>query len=349
MIIGLLLLVVFSGAVVLYRTSGIADKQLRSIIALDRKEASAPPQRHKIAMPVESLEREGPGTPSDIVASEATGGVSGSSPGKEADTMRLASSTTTVGRQDELSPQQAGKRPVEEVEKGGPIATREHADPNLQANKKPQPGGTIPTPESSQEIETVSPRAEAGAGKMFFVKVDVGNVRERPSISSGIKFRVRNGCALTVTDRREGWCAVKMDDGRSGWVYHTLLADSLVPGKDDMTLTVRKIEAIRPEAPVDNTAKVVFKLNGPYPPEIMMIEEGRPRVVCDFLDANIASDIDKRIKVGNGIIERIRIGLHKWPQCKARVVLDLVPEQSYELEASFVDEENNYVLLIKSE
>jgi len=170
-------------------------------------------------------------------------------------------------------------------------------------------------------------------------------------LASGVKFRIENGCSLTVTGKEDGWYAVQMDDGRSGWAYHTLLADSLVPRRENGTQgqAVRKIESIHPEAPIDNTAKVVFRLSGSPAPEVTMIEEGRPRVVCDFLDANIAPVMGRRIEVGNGIIETIRIGLHKWPQQKVRVVLDLVPEQSYQLETSFVDKEKGYVLAIKTE
>ena len=161
LIAGLLLIVIFFGAVVLYRTGGVADKQLRSIIALDRKEASAPPQRYKIAMPVEAPARAAPDALSDSVASEAQRDESGISQRKEVDRIRLAGSVSTIDRQDELPPPQTGKRPVEEVEKEGPIATRDHADPKLQAKEVTTKTGK----ESSQEIESVSPTPESGTGK----------------------------------------------------------------------------------------------------------------------------------------------------------------------------------------
>ena len=344
-IAGLLLLTIFSGAVVLYRTGGVADKQLRSIIALDRKIASVPPQRYKIAMQAAPSETAGAGIPSDTLASETPGDGSAISSGKDGDNQPLTGPADTIDRQDEIPPPQTGREPVERVEKKGATATRGHADPELQTEAVTTKNGK----ESSQETETACPPAEAGAGKRFFVQVDVGNVREGPSMASGIKFRVKHGCSLTVTDKRGGWDAIKTDDGRCGWVYHTLLADSLVPRRDGIILTVGKVEAIRPEVPVDNVARVVFELNGPYPPEVMMIKEGMPRVVCDFLHVSPAPGIGSRIEVKNGIIEKIRIGLHKWPQFRTRVVLDLVPEQNYKLEKAFLGKENRYVLVVKME
>ncbi|MBW1781382.1 MAG: AMIN domain-containing protein [Deltaproteobacteria bacterium] len=359
LIIGLLLLVVCAGALFFYRTSGFTDKELRSIIALDRKEASSPPQRYKIATPTGSLERGGPGAPSGTVASEGVRDESGMPPEKKTDAVGPASPTRIAGRQDDDFPPQTGKGPVGEVQKEGTLATQRHADPELEADKGPVPEGTVASPDlakkgkaSSQKNETVSLTKEGReGGRRFFVRVPVGNVREGPSLASGVKFRIENGCSLTVTGKEDGWYAVQMDDGRSGWAYHTLLADSLVPRRENGTQgqAVRKIESIHPEAPIDNTAKVVFRLSGSPAPEVTMIEEGRPRVVCDFLDANIAPVMGRRIEVGNGIIETIRIGLHKWPQQKVRVVLDLVPEQSYQLETSFVDKEKGYVLAIKTE
>ena len=109
-----------------------------------------------------------------------------------------------------------------------------------------------------------------------------------------------------------------------------------------------EIKAIRPEFAARDVAKVIFELNGPFHPQTMVIEGKKPRVVCDFPDADLASDIGGSIEVNNGIVEKIRTGIHKRPKFKVRVVLDLVPERNYEIGQFFFEKENYYVLVIKA-
>jgi len=110
----------------------------------------------------------------------------------------------------------------------------------------------------------------------------------------------------------------------------------------------KEIKAIRPEVAAKDVAKVIFELNTPFSPQTMILEGEKPRVVCDFFDAGLAPDIGESIEVSNGILERIRTGMHKWPKFKVRVVLDLVPERNYEIDQSFFEKENYYVLVIKA-
>ncbi|MBL7205922.1 MAG: SH3 domain-containing protein [Desulfobacteraceae bacterium] len=273
-------------------------------------------------MPARESVQLAPGSSSDTVAHEAPAeeysklpseaiGNQAATPLKRNDNnARLASPAGAVDQQNVLSPPETEKRPVKEVDKA-----------SLQAG--------------------------AETGKRLFVKVHVGNVREEPSTTSRVKFRLEMGDPVTVTGKRGGWVAVKLDDGRFGWVYHTLLTDSIVPQKATARAT-REIKAIRPEVAAKDVAKVIFELNGPFPPQTMIVEGEKPRVVCDFFDAGLASDIGDSIEVNNGIVEKIRTGMHKWPEFKVRVVLDLVPERNYEVDQIFFEKENYYVLVVKA-
>ncbi|MCJ7683209.1 MAG: SH3 domain-containing protein [Desulfobacteraceae bacterium] len=288
--------------------------------------------------------------PSEAIGSQAT------TPLERTDNARLASPAGVADQQNVLSSPKTEKRPVKDVEKGGSIVTREDIDPKPPADEKAMaqeialgPDVTAKTEKgSSQKVDKASLQAGSEPGKRLFVKVHVGNVREEPSMTSRVKLRLEMGDPVTVvTGKRRGWVSVKLDDGRFGWVYHTLLTDAIVPQKATVRVT-REIKAIRPEVAAKGVVKVIFELNGPFPPQIMIVEGEKPRVVCDFFDAGLASDIGDSIEVNNGIVEKIRTGMHKWPKFKVRVVLDLVSERNYEVDKIFLEKENYYVLVVKA-
>jgi len=363
----LVLLVICSVVAVLFIRSGIRNKRIQPIISLDQKEVSKPVQRYKIPMPARESVQLAPGSSSDTGTHEAPTAEYSKLPSEEIGSQattplersdnnaRLASPAGVVDQQDVLTSPETDKRAVKDVEKGGSIATREDIDPKLPADKKavaqeiaPGPDVTAKTEKgSSRKVDKAPLQAGAETGKRLYVKVYVGNVREEPSMTSRVKFRLEMGDPVTVTGKRGGWVAVKLDNGRFGWVYHTLLTDSIVAQKATDRIT-REVKAIRPEVAAKGVVKVVFELNGPFPPQTMIVEGKKPRVVCDFFDAGFASDIGDSIEVNNGIVEKIRTGVHKWPKFKIRVVLDLVPERNYEVDQIFFEKENYFVLEVKA-
>jgi hypothetical protein len=92
---------------------------------------------------------------------------------------------------------------------------------------------------------------------------------------------------------------------------------------------------------------VLFKLNEFHPPIVFGIEEGTPRVVCDFKDTAVAKDIPESLKTAGKYIRKIRVGNNKGEK-KVRVVLDLVPNYSYDLQQVFFKEENLFVIIINT-
>jgi len=92
---------------------------------------------------------------------------------------------------------------------------------------------------------------------------------------------------------------------------------------------------------------VLFKLNEFHPPIVFGIEEGTPRVVCDFKDTAVAKDIPESLKTAGKYIRQIRVGNNKGEK-KVRIVLDLVPNYSYDLQQVFFKEENLFVIIINT-
>ncbi|NOQ46242.1 MAG: AMIN domain-containing protein [Desulfobulbaceae bacterium] len=92
---------------------------------------------------------------------------------------------------------------------------------------------------------------------------------------------------------------------------------------------------------------VQFKLNNFYPPIVFGIEEGLPRIVCDFKKTRAADTIPNVIKAQGRYVKTIRIGKHRNPD-KIRVVLDLEPNNNYDLQQVFFKEDNLFVIIVNS-
>ena len=60
----------------------------------------------------------------------------------------------------------------------------------------------------------------------------------------------------------------------------------------------KKIMDIRFEVTQEGEEKVIFALNGFYPPKSFSIEGDQPRVVCDFFGTRLANSIIKQTTVG---------------------------------------------------
>ena len=92
---------------------------------------------------------------------------------------------------------------------------------------------------------------------------------------------------------------------------------------------------------------VLFKLNDFQPPTVFGVEEGLPRVVCDFKGAEAAHDVPNVIKTDGKYVHTIRIGRETSPK-KVRVVLDLTSSINYDLQQVFFKDDNLFVIIINS-
>ncbi len=115
----------------------------------------------------------------------------------------------------------------------------------------------------------------------------------------------------------------------------------------DKTLAVPLVPMIH-EITFDDSSKgemVLFHLNDFFPPLVSAIEKDSPRVVCDFMAANISPNIQKNILTNGKYIERIRIVEYQDPE-KVQVVINLFPDQDYDLQQVFFRKDNLFVLII---
>ncbi len=197
--------------------------------------------------------------------------------------------------------------------------------------------------------------------KELTVAVLQGNVRRGPSVKDEILFRIAHGDKVQEIDREGNWYAVRLDDGRSGWAHRSLFKAGSIPSKASLKVPSETVSAstkrpkkggvikgIRTVVTDPNHAQIIFELDGYFPPEITVIEGKAPRIVCDFFSAGLAPDVRKRFSVTTDVVKQVRVGVHKEPKPKIRVVLDLNPGQNYAVEQFFFEKESYYALMISS-
>ena len=93
---------------------------------------------------------------------------------------------------------------------------------------------------------------------------------------------------------------------------------------------------------------VLFRLNTFQAPIVFGVEEGEPRVVCDFKDTDGGKNLQAKMDVQGKYIHSIRINKVKEPK-KVRVVLDLAANKNYDLQQVFFKKENLFILIINTQ
>ena len=107
------------------------------------------------------------------------------------------------------------------------------------------------------------------------------------------------------------------------------------------------IESIQFDGKSPKGEMVLFKLNDFHPPAIHGVEEGIPRVICDFDKAQLASSIKNLIKTEGKFVKVIRVAKNKKPE-RVRVIIDLEPKQSYDLQQVFFKEDKLFVIIVNT-
>ncbi|OQX24796.1 MAG: hypothetical protein BWK80_18970 [Desulfobacteraceae bacterium IS3] len=191
----------------------------------------------------------------------------------------------------------------------------------------------VSVPVSSETPESKTPE------KKIMLKVSAGRVREIPSVQSAVKFVLEKGDIVSLVRTEEDWYLVRLDDGTAGWAHSSLFSEP-----------VHILKAIRFDLSPEGEEKIVFVLNGYYPPTTFVLEEEKvnPKVICDFVGAQLGAETGRRIEVNGKMIQSIRIGVHEdAPSPKIRVVIDLVSDRIYEVGQKFFEKENFYILDFK--
>lgn len=90
-----------------------------------------------------------------------------------------------------------------------------------------------------------------------------------------------------------------------------------------------------------------FKLNTFNPPVVFGIEEDTPRIVCFFKDTGAGPELPDVVDAKGRFVKSIQVGKYSNPD-NIRVVLDLVPNQNYDLQQIFFKEDNMFMIIINT-
>ncbi len=107
------------------------------------------------------------------------------------------------------------------------------------------------------------------------------------------------------------------------------------------------LHSIRFDKSSNRGEMVLFKLSEFHPPVVFGIEEGVPRVVCDFKGTTADAGVKNRISADGRYVRAIRVGRHHNPD-KIRVVLDLAPNNNYDLQQVFFKDDNLFVIIVNT-
>ncbi len=92
--------------------------------------------------------------------------------------------------------------------------------------------------------------------------------------------------------------------------------------------------------------QVTFTLNTTSIPNIFAIKGERPRVVFDFPDTKPTREIKNPMTTKGNFIARIRLGIHRQPAPKTRVVFDLQPDKKIDFKQSFDKTKNKLTITL---
>lgn len=207
------------------------------------------------------------------------------------------------------------------------------------------------------------------------------NIRAARSIEAKITGRLNPGDLVRADFLKDGWYAVfapdelkRNESGARGYVFAPRLKAVPVPAPAASKKTDRNIESRSqetPTAPPSSSApaspketplevknitvkfepagheRVVIDFNRDAAPELFSIEGKEPRVVIDVVNVSSVRQGLTRIDVRGKLIRQIRSSLDHASR-RLRIVVDLSPSVSYEVEPAFYRAEKIYVLDISS-
>lgn len=127
--------------------------------------------------------------------------------------------------------------------------------------------------------------------------------------------------------------AVSVEDEPAG--------DEISPSPDPL------LSSVKFERTANKGEMVLFKLNGFYPPTVSGEEKGDPRVICDFAGTRLADSVVKDQLSNGEFIQRIRVRQFN-KKDRIQVILDLVPNNNYDLQQVFFKEDNLFVVIVNT-
>ncbi|MBN1664342.1 MAG: AMIN domain-containing protein [Deltaproteobacteria bacterium] len=98
----------------------------------------------------------------------------------------------------------------------------------------------------------------------------------------------------------------------------------------------------------DTHDRVLIYINSMNNPKLQTLRGENPRIVLDFLNSHYMDKKIYKIHTDGNFIKKIRIGAHKEPVPKVRVVFDMMPNKKYSVHQEFSKEDHVYSFDVKS-
>jgi SH3-like domain-containing protein len=192
------------------------------------------------------------------------------------------------------------------------------------------------------------PQQDDSTDEIMTTKAALGNVRTGPALTFPVIGKLRKGDKVKAISRKDKWCKISFHGDQVGWAHESLFSRTYKTQVAGAGI-FKQIKDIRFEISPEGGETVIFRLNGCHPPKTFALDDGRPRVVCDFLDTSLGAGIGRLLKTRGEIIQQVRINLYKGPGSRVRVVFDLVSQENsdYEIQPMFFKDESIYALTIK--
>lgn len=124
------------------------------------------------------------------------------------------------------------------------------------------------------------------------------------------------------------------------YLYCTVLVFSPAFVSSASEYSVAMVESISFLGERDGGEIIHFQLNGNMVPRVFELPGDNPRLVFDFIKTGYPARGKKVIRAGGKIVKRLRVGIHKEPVAKTRVVIDLASSKEFEIEKEFIPAKN---------
>ena len=240
---------------------------------------------------------------------------------------------------------------------GAKVEDRKAETAQTTAGTAPKEKAAQPPQAKAEEINTVAKPAETAPAADAKPAEQAAAVKQE---TEAAKSETPSAAATVATGQAE---AAKQEEPKTDAAQTVAAAPSdqssgqptPVPPSEQKAADEKKpaaptgpmIESVRFDGKSPKGEMVLFKLNEFHPPSVHGVEEGIPRVICDFKNTQLAEPTDNLIKTDGKYVKVIRISKSKKPD-KVRVVLDLAPNKSYDLQQVFFKEENLFVLIVNT-
>lgn len=178
-------------------------------------------------------------------------------------------------------------------------------------------------------------------GKTLIIGAKAGNIRKGPSVQSEVLTVLEQGVAVELLEQQGRWIRIRLDDGREGWAHQVVFSRRK---KEPEAYVLLHIEV---EVLESGAERARFLLSEPRPPKTFTLEDGNPRLVCDFSGAVLGEGVEALIPSDGKWIRRIRVGYHAGTPGKVRAVLDLTAGPDYEVRQMILEKESLYFLIVQ--